>query len=146
MADLIRNHKASFNYELLDRYEAGLELLGPEVKSIRTGHGSLEGARVVIRGGEGYLVGAIIPAYQPANTSTDYDPARTRRLLLSKSELATLVGTSERQRLTLIPLAVYNKGRRLKLGFAVARGKKKHDKRETIKKREAARDIDRDRF
>lgn len=146
MADLIRNNKASFHYELLDRYEAGLELLGPEVKSVRAGHGSLEGARVVVRGGEGYLVGATIPAYQPANAPDDYDPARTRRLLLSKSELATLVGTSERQRLTLVPLAVYNKNRRLKLGFAVARGKKKHDKRETIKKREAARDIDRDRF
>lgn len=146
MADLIHNNKASFNYELLDRYEAGLELLGVEVKSVRAGHGSLEGAQVVVRGGEGYLVGATIPAYQPANAPADYDPIRTRRLLLSKSELATLVGTSERQRLTLVPLAVYNKNRRLKLSFAVARGKKKHDKRETIKKREAARDIDRDRF
>src|SRR3990167_3163489 len=84
---LIENKKVSFDYEILETLEAGLELLGFEVKSLRAGHGSLKGARVVARGGEAYLVGATIPAWQMANAPKSYDPERTRRLLLSKKEI-----------------------------------------------------------
>jgi len=140
---LIENKKAGFNYELLDKYEAGLELFGHEVKSLRLGHGSLTGSYITIRGGEVYLVGATIPPYQPNNTESGYNEHRDRRLLLRKVELKHLIGKTQERGLTLIPLSVYNKGRYLKLSFALAKGKKKHDKRSTIKEREDKRHIDR---
>ena len=138
---LIENKKARFNYEILEEYEAGLELFGFEVKALRKGHGQLEGSRVIVRGGEGYLVGATIPPYQPHNTPKDYDPARTRRLLLTKKELGELGGYENKKGLTIVPLSVYIKNNRLKLSVGVARGKKKHDKRETLKKRDTDREI-----
>jgi SsrA-binding protein len=141
MTDLIRNKKAGFNFELQERYEAGLELLGTEVKSLRGGQGKLEGAHVVVRGGEAYLVGASIPAYQKANAPKDYEPERVRRLLLSKKTVQELHTVSEKQGLTIVPIRCYNKRSKLKLEIAVARGKKKHDKRETIKERESKRDV-----
>jgi len=143
MATLVQNKKAGFNYELLDHYEAGLDLLGFEVKALKNGRGSLEGSYVIIRGGEAFLVGAQIPPYQPANTPATYDPKRNRKLLLTKKELKVLLGKESEKGLTLVPISVYNKGNLLKLKLAVARGKKKFDKRETIKKREAKREIDR---
>jgi SsrA-binding protein len=139
---LVHNRKASFNYEFLEKYEAGLELLGSEVKSLRAGQGSLEGAYVVVRGREAFLMGAYIPPYQPANKlNEEYDPNRTRKVLLTKKQLAELARESEEQGLTIVPISVYNKGRYLKLELAIARGKKKFDKRETIKKRDTQRDI-----
>ena len=138
---LIENKRARFDYEFLKEYEAGIELLGFEVRSLRNKRGSLRGAYVVVRGGEAYLVGATIPPYQPGNTPDSYDPERARRLLLSRKELAELAGADTAKGLTLVPIALYNKGRRLKLSFALARGKKKHDKRETIKEREAKRKV-----
>ena len=144
MASFVENRKATFNYELLERYEAGVELEGAEVKSIRAGQGSLEGAHVIIRGGEAYLVGATIAPYQVGNTPDSYDPMRTRKLLLTKKEIALLAGEEAKKGLTIVPLSLYNKGRRIKLAFAVAKGKKKFDKRETIKKRETDREIRRD--
>ena len=87
---LIENERVRFNYEILEEMEAGLELLGFEVKSLRAKQGSLKGARVVARGGEAYLVGASIPAWQIANASKSYEPDRTRRLLLSKKEIANV--------------------------------------------------------
>jgi len=140
---LAENHKARFNYELLETYEAGLELLGFEVKSLKVGRGELAGARVLIRGGEAFLVGATIPPYQAGNTPEGYDPARTRRLLLNKSQMAQLAKAEETKGLTIVPLKVYNKGTKLKLSLAVARGKKKYDKRETIKKRDTERELGR---
>ena len=141
MAALIKNKKVRFNYELLETFSAGMELFGYEVKSLRNKHGSLEGAHVIVRGGEVFLVGATIPAYQPANAPDDYDPARVRKLLLTKKEIGELAGSERRRGLTIVPISVYNKGRKLKLEIAVARGKKKFDKRELIKKRDTERDI-----
>lgn len=140
MTDLIRNKKAGFDFELLDRFEAGVELLGTEVKSIRGGQGKLEGAHVVVRGGEAYLVGASIPPFQTANAPRDYEPERVRRLLLKNKEILELFTESEKKGLTIVPIRWYNKQRMLKLEIAVARGKKKHDKRQAIKEREFKRE------
>ena len=140
---LAENSKVRFNYELLETYEAGLELLGFEVKSLKIGRGELAGARVLIRGGEAFLVGATIPPYQAGNTPEDYDSARTRRLLLNKRQMQELAKAEETKGLTIVPLKVYNKGTKLKLSLAIARGKKKYDKRETIKKRDTERELGR---
>jgi SsrA-binding protein len=145
MPNLIENKKAGLNYEWLETYEAGIELLGGEVKSLKAKQGSLEGARVLIRGGEAYVVGMFVPPYQPNNLkAVVYDPYRTRRLLLSKKELAELATKGEQRGLTIVPLSVYNKGRFLKVKMAVVRGKKKYDKREDLKRKESKRDIARE--
>lgn len=143
MATLIANKKATFNYELMDEYEAGLDLFGFEVKSLRARHGSLVGSHVIIRGNEAYLLGMSIPPYQPANTPPSYEPDRTRRLLLTKKEIGQLAGIERQKGLTIVPISVYSKGRLLKLRIAVARGKKKYDKRQNIKAREDKRSIER---
>ena len=137
---LIENRKARFNYELLEQMEAGLDLTGGEVKALRAGQGSLEGAHIAIRGNEAFLIGAHIPPYQPKNQA-GYDPERARRLLLTKDQIKELMGIEQTKKLTIVPLSVYNKGRFLKLSLAKARGKKKGDKRETIKKRDVERDL-----
>lgn len=137
---LIEHHKARFNYELLEQMEAGLDLEGGEVKALRQGQGSLEGSHIIIRGGEAFLIGAHIPPYQPKNQA-HYDPERPRRLLLTKTQLKELMGIDQTKKLTIIPLSVYNKGRFLKLAIATAKGKKKGDKRQTIKKRDTERDL-----
>ena len=139
----VENKKVGLDYTILEEIEAGLELLGFEVKSLRAGRGSLKGARVVARGGEAYLVGATIPAWQIANAPKAYDPERSRRLLLSQKEIAHVASAEGEKGLTIVPLKVYNKGRRLKLSIAIARGKKKEDKRHTIRKREEDRRIER---
>lgn len=140
---LIRNEKVGFDYTVLEEIEAGIELLGLEVKSLRAGQGSLKGARVVARGGEVYLVGATIPAWQVLNAPKDYDAARTRKLLLSKKQILQVAAAENQDGLTIVPLAVYNKKRKLKLGIAIARGKKKADKRQSIKARDTKRHIER---
>ena|SRR3989338_5780660 len=141
MSNLIEHKKAHFDYEILETYEAGIQLFGTEVKSLRDRKGKLEGAHVTVRGGEAFLLSAEIPPYQAANAPGDYDSKRNRRLLLTKKELAELAVAEDKQGLTIIPLSMYNKGRVVKLKIGVARGKKKGDKRETLKKREALRDI-----
>lgn len=138
---LIENDRAGFDYELLEKMEAGLELFGFEVKSLRAKHGSLKGARVVARGGEAYLVGATIPAWQKANAPKNYDAERARRLLLKKDEIVQIASAEAKKGLTVVPLMVYNKGRNLKLSLAIARGKKKEDKRRDIREREEKRSI-----
>ena len=135
------NKKARFNYEILERYEAGIELLGTEVKSVRGGKMSLEGAFVIVRGGEVYLLGANIPAFQEKNSPKDYDPMRNRKLLLTKKEISGLSDKETNKGLTIVPLSVYNKNRKIKVEVAVAKGKKKFDKRETLKKRDTEREI-----
>ena len=140
---LIENSRVGFDYEILETIEAGLELLGTEVKSLRAGHGSLKGARVVARGNEAYLVGASIPAWQVKNAPQSYDPERTRRLLLNAKEIARVAAAEGAKGLTVVPLSVYNKNRNLKLGIAIARGKKKQDKRHSIRAREEKRKIER---
>lgn len=139
--DLIRNKKAGLQYEFMEELEAGIELRGFEVKSLRAKHGSLEGAHVIIRGSEAFLIGSEIPAYQPANAPKDYDPRRTRRLLIGKKDIARLGGLESQRGLTIVPISVYSKRPYIKVRVAVARGKKKYDKRETIKKRDMEREM-----
>ena len=141
MANYAENRKARFDYEILEKYEAGIELLGTEVKSIRSGKMSLEGAFVIVRGGEAFLINANIPPYQPKNTPKDYDPLRNRKLLLTKKEIDELVGSEKNKSLTIVPISVYTKGRKIKIEIALVKGKKKYDKRESIKKRETEREI-----
>ena len=140
---LIRNKKATFDYEILETFEAGVVLSGGEVKSLRTGKASLNSAYVVIRGGEAYLVGASISPYQIANTPKNYDPERVRKLLLSKKQLAELERYGEQQGLTIVAIKWYNQKRHIKLQIAIARGKKKVDKREKLKERSSKRDMER---
>lgn len=140
---LVEHKKARFDYEILEEFEAGLELLGGEVKSLRAGQGKLEGAHIIVRGGEAYLVGAHIPPYQPANIKEEYDPNRNRKLLLTKKEIATLLDYEGQKGLTVVPLKVYNKGKVLKLLLGAARGRKAYDKRAVLKKRDTDREIDR---
>src|SRR3989338_321451 len=144
MSNYAENRKARFNYETLKKYEAGIELLGTEVKSIRSGQMSLEGSFVIVRGSEAYLINANIPPYQAKNTPKDYDPLRNRRLLLTKKEIAELFGSEKNKSLTIIPMKVYNKGKKINLEIALVKGKKKRDKREAIKKREAERNLQRE--
>ncbi len=143
MSDFITNKKAYFDYEILETFEAGVVLSGAEVKSVRAGKASLNGSYAIIRGGEAYLVNASISPYQVANTPKSYDPANARKLLLSKKELEKLERGSEQEGLTIVAIKWYNKKRFLKLEIGLARGKKKADKRETLKERAVKRDIDR---
>jgi len=138
---LIANKKAYFNYEVLEKIEAGIELLGFEVKSLKGGQGSLDGSHVTIRGNEAFVINMHIPPYQPANTPKDYDPLRNRKLLVTKKEIEALGEAEGQKGLTIVPLSVYNKGRKVKIEIAVVRGKKKYDKRESIKKRDTDREI-----
>lgn len=139
-----RNKKANFNYSILEKMEAGMVLIGQEVKSIRLGRMSLEGSYVILKGREPYLIGAKIPAYQPKNAPDGYDVEKSRKLLLSKKEIDYLLGKASQKGLTLVPLKVYSNGAKIKLEFGIAKGKKKFDKREDIKKREADREIARE--
>ena len=141
MPTLLENKKARFDYEILDEYEGGIELRGFEVKSLRQKKGSIREAYVSIHNSEVFLVGAHIPAYQPKNAPADYDPYRNRKILLTKKEIQKLIGKEKMRGLTLVPLSMYTKGRRIKIKIAVAKGKKKYDKRETIRKRETQREI-----
>ena len=137
---LVEYKKAFLKFAPLESYAAGLELTGPEVKSLRNKNGSLDGARVVVRGGEAFIVGMTIPPYQVANTSKSYDPERARRLLLSKKEIAELYAAEAKKGLTIIPLEVYTSKRFVKARIAIVRGKGKSDKREDLKKKDAARE------
>ncbi len=138
------NKKASYDYTILEKYEAGLVLQGHEVKSIKGGHINLSGSYVVFKGLEPYLIGAKIPPYQPKNTPSDYNPEQSRKLLLNKKEINYLMGKVNERGFSLIPLKVYDKSGRIKLELALARGKKKYDKREDIKKRDLERQIHRE--
>ncbi|HEY4515927.1 MAG TPA: SsrA-binding protein SmpB [Candidatus Paceibacterota bacterium] len=138
---LITNKKTLFNYEILDKYEAGIELLGFEVKALKNGQGSLEGARVSIRGNEAYVMNMNVPPYQPKNTPKEYEPERPRRLLLTKKEITELSKVEGIKGLTIVPLSVYNKGKKVKVEIASVKGKKKFDKRESIKKKDTEREV-----
>lgn len=138
------NRKAYFDYEILEKFEAGLVLSGAEVKSIRGGRMNLTGSYVNFHNGEPYLIGASIAPYQPKNQPIDYDPSRTRKLLFNKKEIDYFLGKTKQKGLTLIPLKVYNKGRRIKIEIGLVRGKKQYDKRAAIAKRETAKKIERE--
>ncbi len=134
------NKKATFDYEILEKYEAGLVLIGQEVKSIRGGQINLASSYVIIKDGQPQLIGAKIPAYQPLNAPQSYNPEQTRKLLLNKKELDYLQGKVNERGFSLIPLKVYDNNGRIKLEFGLAKGKKKFDKKEKIKKRDVERD------
>lgn len=144
MKILAENKKAYFDYQILEKFEAGLVLLGTEVKSIKMGRVSIKGAYVVLKNEEAYLIGAIIPPYQPKNAPADYNPERSRKLLLNKSEIKKLIGKVQQKGIALKPLKIYLKNGKIKLGFAICKGRKKADKRELIKKREADKEIKRE--
>jgi SsrA-binding protein len=142
--DYIRNKKASFDYQYDDTIECGIELTGIEVKSVRHGHARVEGAHIIVRGGELYIVGMTIDPYQANNTKDDYDPLRTRKLLVHKKQLHDIETAEGKKGLTCIPIALYSKGAKIKISIAIAQGKKAYDKRETIKKRDSDREIRRE--
>jgi len=144
MKPLADNKKAYFDYEILEKFEAGISLIGQEVKSIKGGHMNLSSSYVVMRGNEAFLLGAHISPYQPKNAPKEYDPQRTRKLLLTKKEINYLIGKTKEKGLTLVPIKVYTQKSNIKLEFGIAKGKKQRDKRETIKKRETERDMKRE--
>jgi SsrA-binding protein len=145
MSVLAVNKRASFDYEVLDKYEAGIVLAGHEVKAVRAGNVNLKAAYVVMQAGKGglpeaFLINAHVSLYKYASTIKDYDPTHSRKLLLKAKEINYLMGKSKEQGLTLVPLSIYTKSRFLKLEFALARGKKKYDKREDLKKKDLDRE------
>jgi SsrA-binding protein len=143
MEFLASNKRAFFDYQISDKYEAGLALTGQEVKSVKNGHISLKESFVTIKNSEFFLTNAHISFYPQAGKSKNYNPTRSRKLLLRKSEIKHLIGKMRTEGLTLVPLRVYTKKRLLKLEFGLGKGKRKFDKRQDIKKREDARNIQR---
>jgi len=143
MKTLVTNKKAQYQYEFLEKFKAGIVLKGQEVKSIKAGRMTLGGSFVVLKENEVFLIGANIPPYQPKNAPPDYEPQRSRKLLLKKLEIKKLIGKAKQKGLTIVPLRVYTERGKIKVEFGIARGKKKFDKREKIKKREVEREIKR---
>lgn len=141
MKTLAKNKKAYYDYQILEKYEAGISLLGQEVKSVKLGRAELAGSFVVIRGEKPQLLNTKIPAYQPKNAPADYDEARTRDLLLNKTEIKKLIGKSRQKGLTIVPLKMYAKKGKIKVEIALVKKKTKQDKREVLKKRAIERDI-----
>jgi len=137
-----KNRRAAFEYELHDELECGMVLVGTEVKSLRVGHASLEEAYARIDRNELWLIGAEIPEYTFGNR-LNHEPKRDRKLLLKKSEIAKFAGKADERGFTLVPLRIYFKNGLAKVEIAVARGKQTHDKRQTLKTKEAKREIDR---
>lgn len=137
----IENKKALFQYQILERFKAGMVLIGQEVKSIKSGRINLQGSFVIIKDEEVFLIGANIPPYQPKNAPKDYNAQRSRKLLLKKSEIKYLIGKTKQKGLTMAPLKVYTEKSNIKLEFGIVKAKKKFDKRELIKKREIEREI-----
>lgn len=143
MPTLAENKKAYFNYEIIETLEAGIELRGFEVKAIKAGRANLVGSFANIKGGQIELTNLNIPPYQPGNTPSDYNPTRSRRLLIKKKEIKILISKMKNARLTLVPIKLYTKGQLVKIELGLARGKRTYEKREAIKKRESKREITR---
>ncbi|MFA5099174.1 MAG: SsrA-binding protein SmpB [Candidatus Paceibacterota bacterium] len=137
------NKRVYFDHEILETFEAGVELKGFEVKSIKNGRINLAGSYVVFRENQFWLLGADIPAYQPKNAPENYESKRTRKLLLKNNEINELIGRTQEKGLTLLPLKVYTKGKSnlIKIEIGLAKSRKKADKRELLKKREANREM-----
>jgi len=140
---LAENRRARFDYEIGASFEAGIELLGHEVASVKRGRLELAGSYVIIRGGEAWVVNAKIAPYQPKNIRQEYDPARPRRLLLRREELRELAGKLDGKSWSLLPLRAYAKKGLVKLELGLGRPKKTRDKREAIKKRDTERELQR---
>ncbi len=137
------NKKARFDYEILETFEAGIVLTGPEVKSVKLGHISIKESYATVRSEEVFLTNAHISPYKQA-ASIEQEPTRSRKLLLKKSEIKSLIGKAQTQGLTLIPIQVYLKRGFVKVEIGLGRGKKKHDKRESIKKKDVKREVERE--
>jgi SsrA-binding protein len=135
------NRQARFLYEILETYEAGIELVGTEVKSIRAGKVNLRDGYALLRDGEAILINVHISPYEASSQYFNHDPRRTRKLLLHRKEINRLIGQVEQKGLTLVPLKMYFKGSWVKISIGLARGKKLHDKRETLKRRQDERDM-----
>ena len=135
------NKRAYFNYQILETYEAGIELKGFEVKAIKSGRVNLAGSYAILKDSQIWLLNTDVPPYQPKNTPLDYDSKRSRRLLLKKTEIKGLIGKIQEKGLTLVPLKVYTKNRKIKIEIGLAKSRKKVDKRELIKKRESEKEI-----
>lgn len=138
---LAENRRARFDYEILETHEAGIELKGYEVKSVRGGHLALTGSYALVRGGEAWLLNAQIPPYQTNNTPAEYEPTHTRRLLLSREQIGALEGKLHQKSISLVPLKAYLSHGLIKLELAVARARKKGDKREYLKEKETRREM-----
>jgi len=143
MKTLATNKKAHFDYEILEKIEAGIILSGIEAKAVKTGKADLSGSFAIIRNNKISLVNCSISPYQPKNINFIYESDRTKKLLLNKKEIEYLIGKIKQKNLTLIPLRMYTKHGLVKVELGLAKGKKKFDKRETIKKRETKRNVDR---
>lgn len=141
MSIISTNKKVYFDYEILEIYEAGMELKGFEVKSIKTGHINLAGSYAIAKNNEIWLLNADIPPHQPKNAPIDYNSKRTRRLLLKKEEIKSLIGKIKEKGLTLAPLKVYTKHGKIKIEIGLAKSRKKRDKRELIKKRDIEKEM-----
>ena len=137
------NRKARYLYEILETYEAGIQLLGTEVKSIRDGRANLRDGYGLLRDGEAWLLNVHISPHQSTTQAFNHDPRRTRKLLLHRQELRKLIGKVEQKGLTLVPLKLYLQRGWIKVTLALAKGKKLHDKRETLKKRQTQREVER---
>jgi len=144
METLAENKKALFDYYIIEGIEAGIVLNGQEVKSIKTKKANLLGSYAVIKDGEIFLLNASIPPFQPKNMFYEYNPLRTRKLLLKKKEIQYLTSKIQQKGLTLVPLKMYTKKGKIKLEIAIAKGKGKADKRETIKKRDIENEMRRE--
>lgn len=142
LVHVCRNRRASHEYEIIDTIECGVVLVGTEVKSLRDGHATLEDAYAKIEGNEVWLVGCEIPEY-PFGNRLNHKPKRPRKLLLHRREIDRFAGKASEKGLTLVPLRMYFKEGKAKVELAVAKGKQTHDKRESLKKADAKRQIDR---
>ena len=136
-----QNKKAFFNYNIIEKFEAGIVLIGKEVKSVQANRININGAHVSVEDNKIYLKGADIAVYQPNNRHIECDPARNRELLMKKKEILYLQGKIQQKGLTLIPLKVYTKKVKIKVEFALAKGKKLYDKREALKNRDQEREL-----
>lgn len=135
------NRKIKHDYEILETFDGGLALLGHEVKSVRAGHANLTGSYLAFRNGELWTLGLKIPKYGKAGPLPGYDETRSRKVLLRKAELISLMGKIQQKGLTLVPISLYAHGRHVKLKFGLCRGKKTRDKREMLKKRDIEREL-----
>ena len=135
------NRQARYLYEILETFEAGIELVGTEVKSVRAGKVNLRDGYALIRNGEAWLINVHISPYQASGQYFNHDPRRTRKLLMHSREISKLIGKLEQQGLTLVPLKMYFKGSWVKVSLGLGKGKKLHDKRETLKRRQDQREM-----
>ncbi len=143
MSTLVRNKDAGFNFKIIEEIEAGFVLTGQEVKSLKSGHGSLKGSFISIKNSEAWIKKMYIPPYKKASAGSlkAYNPDKDRKLLLAKKQIAYLANKTNEKGLTIIPISVYTTRRLIKVKIALVSGKKKFDKREDIKRRDVKRDI-----